>query len=432
MHVLLIGSGGREHAMAWKLAQSPTVSLVTVAPGNVGMATENKVSCLDMAVDDFPALIDFAKTKNVAFTVVGPEVPLVAGIVDAFTEANCNILGPSSGAAQLEGSKGFAKDFMQRHRIPTAAYKRFTEVTPALDYLELKGAPIVIKADGLAAGKGVVVAENLEEARQAIVSMLEGNALGDAGASVVIEECLRGEEASFIALVDGKTAVPFASSQDHKARDEGDKGPNTGGMGAYSPAPVLSVDVEEHVVQDILQPTIDGLIADGTPFIGFLYIGLMIDSSGQARVIEYNVRLGDPETQPLLMRLESDFATICEAAINGNLKQQKIRWTPGSALGVVIAAGEYPQGGSKGEPISGVEDANQMKCKVFHAGTTIKDEVLVTNGGRVLCVTALGADIAEAKERADAGAAKISWAGCRYRNDIGHRAVARLSEVESV
>ncbi|MBX2838270.1 MAG: phosphoribosylamine--glycine ligase [Gammaproteobacteria bacterium] len=430
MHVLLIGSGGREHAMAWKLAESSAVSKVSVAPGNVGMAAEPKVDCVPIAVDDFDHLIEFVKSQQVTFTVVGPEVPLVAGIVDEFNAADCAILGPTAAAAQLEGSKGYAKAFMDRHGIPTASYERFHDASKALEYVQKIGAPIVIKADGLAAGKGVVVASTLNEAQDAVTSMLADNVFGDAGSSVVIEQFLSGEEASFIALVDGATAQPFATSQDHKARNEGDTGPNTGGMGAYSPAPVVTPEIEKHIVQDILEPTVAGLIKDKTPFKGFLYIGLMIDSFGNARVIEYNVRLGDPETQPLMLRLDSDFAALCLAAINEELHQSKINWSKEPALGVVVAAGEYPQSSSKGEPITGLEEAAKGPCKVFHAGTRSEKDTIVTNGGRVLCVTAKGQDIAQAKSRADEGATKISWKGARFRRDIGHRALARLADTE--
>lgn len=426
MHILLIGSGGREHAMAWKLAQSDRCSKVTVAPGSDAIAHEDKIVCADINVSDFDSLIAYAKQEDVAFTVVGPEVPLVEGVVDRFQASGLRILGPVAAAAQLEGSKAFAKDFMQRHNIPTAHYATFSDLKDALAYLDQHPAPLVIKADGLAAGKGVVVAQTSAEARDAVTSMLSDQAFGEAGANVVIEEFLPGEEASFIVLVDGQHALPFASSQDHKARNDGDTGPNTGGMGAYSPAPVINDAIHNQVMEKIVQPSIDALSSTVAPFVGFLYVGLMIDANGDARVVEYNVRLGDPETQPLMMRLDSDFVDLCEAAIDGKLKQTKANWSARSALGVVLAAGEYPASSSKGETITGIADAESASCKVFHAGSKTNDGQVQTNGGRVLCVTALGDTIAEAKAVADAGADKISWPGMHRRRDIGYRAVARL------
>jgi phosphoribosylamine--glycine ligase len=429
MHILLIGSGGREHAMAWKLAQSAQVTRVTVAPGNTGTAAEPNVETLAINVDDIDALLAFACDNQVALTIVGPEGPLVAGIVDRFQAAGQRIFGPNAAAAQLEGSKAFAKSFMQRHHIPTARHQTFSDAAAAISYIELQGAPIVIKADGLAAGKGVVVAQTLDEARNAVTAMLGERAFGDAGATVVVEEFLVGEEASFIAVVAGTSCLPFASSQDHKARDEGDKGPNTGGMGAYSPALVVDETVHAHIVADILQPTVDALAAEGMPFLGFLYIGLMIDAQGQGRVVEYNVRLGDPETQPLLMRLDSDLFTLLDAAVDARLNQVEASWNTQSALGIVLTAGDYPQGSSYGEVITGIEDAEALGCKVFHAGTIENENgELVTHGGRVLCVTALGKNIRDAKTLADQGAARVHWSGVNYRCDIGYRAVARLRE----
>ncbi len=424
MHLLLIGSGGREHAMAWKLAQSEKVTRVSVAPGNPGMQLEDKVECLSIDPTDIEALAQFAVSESVHLTIVGPEAPLVAGVVDVFTDKGLRIFGPRQQAAQLEGSKAFAKDFMARHQIPTAAYATFNTVEPAIAFIEEQGAPIVIKADGLAAGKGVVVAQTTEEACDAVKSMLDGQ-FGDASANVVIEQFLAGEEASFIAVVSGRSCIPLASSQDHKARDEGDKGPNTGGMGAYSPAPVVTDSVHAHVVADILQPTIDALADDGMPFTGFLYVGLMIDNEGQARVVEYNVRLGDPETQPLMMRMESDLLDLLDHAVNGTLTEADVQWHDGSSIGVVLAAGEYPAGSSKDKPITGIAEADSLGCKVFHAGTKLNGDQLVTAGGRVLCVTAVAGSLKEAKQLAESGAECIQWEGCRYRSDIGYKAIDR-------
>ena len=426
MHILLIGSGGREHAMAWALAQSDTVATVYAAPGNVGMSMENKVQCIAIEASDHEALLTFAEQHEIALTIVGPEAPLVNGIVDRFHAAGRTILGPSAAAARLEGSKRFAKDFMQRHGIPTAAYQCFSNLSEAKAYLATQTIPVVIKADGLAAGKGVVVAQSREEADNALTAMLEDGAFAGAGSTVVIEEFMHGEEASFISLVDGRHCLPFASSQDHKARDEGDVGPNTGGMGAYSPAPVVTDAVHRQVIDDIVQPTIDALADDGIPYRGFLYVGLMIDNDGTARVVEYNVRLGDPETQPLLMRLDSDFATLCLAAAQGRLSDFEASWQDDASIGIVLAAGEYPTGSSNGEVISGVAAAEALGCKVFHAGTKLQNGKLVTAGGRVLCVCARGDSIASAKVVADRGAAAISWNKRHYRRDIGHRAIARL------
>jgi len=424
MHLLLIGSGGREHAMAWKLAQSEAVTRVSVAPGNPGLQHESKVESVAIDSSDINALLEFAQNQKVHLTIVGPEAPLVAGIVDTFSEAGLRIFGPKQTPAQLEGSKAFAKDFMARHNIPTSAYGTFNELEPAVAFIKERGAPIVIKADGLAAGKGVVVAQTIDEACAAAESMLAGQ-FGDASASVVVEEFLDGEEASFIAVVSDRDCIPLASSQDHKARDEGDKGPNTGGMGAYSPAPVVTDSVHQHVVDDILQPTIDALVEEGMPFTGFLYVGLMINNAGQARVVEYNVRLGDPETQPLMMRMRSDLLSLLDHAVDKTLPSAKVEWNSGSAIGIVIAAGEYPAGSSSGKKITGIDNAEADGCKVFHAGTRIVDKQLVTAGGRVLCVTAIDDTLAKAKTLAETGAKHINWEGCRFRSDIGYRAVNR-------
>ena len=427
MHLLLIGNGGREHALAWKLARSPAVTRISCAPGNPGTAAEPKVENVDIAAGDIPALLAFAREHDVALSVVGPELPLVAGIADAFADAGLRLFGPSAAAARLEGSKAFAKDFMARHAIPTAAHATFDDEAAALAWLDEHGAPVVVKADGLAAGKGVVVAHDLAAAREAVADMIGGGRFGAAGHRVVLEAFLAGEEASFIAVVSGRDCLPLASSQDHKARDEGDSGPNTGGMGAYSPAPVVTGAVHDHVVRDILRPTVDGLADDGTPFTGFLYVGLMIDAAGAARVIEYNVRLGDPETQPLMSRLESDLAELLGAAVDGTLAGRTVAWSEDSAIGVVLAAGNYPAGGSTGEAIGGVAEAEAAGCKVFHAGTRRRDDTLETAGGRVLCVTATGATLAAAKALADRGAATIDWPGKRWRRDIGHRAIGRAT-----
>lgn len=429
MHILLVGSGGREHALAWKLAQSAHVHQVTVAPGNPNMQNEAGVSTADIAATDLDALQQFAESKNVAMTVVGPEAPLVKGLVDQFLNAGLRVLGPTQAAAALEGSKDFAKQFMARHKIPTAQFETFDNSADALTYLQSHPAPIVIKADGLAAGKGVVVAMTDEQAQHAVRDMLDDGAHGAAGARVVIEDFLVGEEASFICLVDGQTALPFATSQDHKARDESDAGPNTGGMGAYSPAPVVTDSVHEKVMQRIVNPTVQGMASDGKPFTGFLYVGLMIDENGDPYVIEYNVRLGDPETQPLLMRLDSDLMDLFNATVDGTLADARADWSDDAALGVVLAAGEYPAGSSRGEVITGLADADGTGAKVFHAGTQLDDSGnTVTAGGRVLCVTARGATIVDAKSKADAAAALIHWPNVHWRKDIGYRAVARQQQ----
>ncbi len=425
MKILVIGAGGREHALAWKLAQSARVSEVIVAPGNAGTATENKCRNVAIKVTDITGLLQLAQDEAIGLTVVGPEVPLVAGVVDAFRAAGLRIFGPTAAAAQLEGSKAFAKDFLARHGIPTAFYAVHTEVEPALAYLREKDAPIVIKADGLAAGKGVIVAMTLAEAEAAVRDMLSGNAFGDAGARVVIEEFLEGEEASFISMVDGTTALPMATSQDHKRVGDGDTGPNTGGMGAYSPAPVVTPDVHARVMREVVNPTVQGMIKDGVPFTGFLYAGLMIDASGAPKVIEFNVRFGDPETQPVLLRLQSDLVDLLEAGIDGTLAGVEAQWDPRPSLGVVMAASPYPETPITGEVIGGLADVPDS-AKVFHAGTTMDaDGNVVSAGGRVLCVTALGDSVAEAQRNAYAGVAKVSWANEFHRNDIGWRAIAR-------
>ncbi len=425
MKVLVIGSGGREHALAWKLAQSPRVSEVIVAPGNAGTATEAKCRNAAVKVTDLDGLLQLAQDEAIALTVVGPEVPLVAGVVDRFRAANLRIFGPTAAAAQLEGSKAFAKNFLARHGIPTAFYAVHTDVDAALAYLHEKGAPIVIKADGLAAGKGVIVAMSLAEAEAAVRDMLSGNAFGDAGARVVIEEFLDGEEASFISMVDGKTALPMATSQDHKRVFDADTGPNTGGMGAYSPAPVVTPEVHARVMREVVEPTVAGMIKDGVPFTGFLYAGLMIDADGAPKVIEFNVRFGDPETQPVLLRLQSDLVDLLEAAIDGRLDGIEAQWDARPSLGVVMASKPYPEAPITGDVIRGLDDVPD-NAKVFHAGTTLDaGGNVVSAGGRVLCVTALGASVRDAQRNAYAGVDAISWANEFHRGDIGWRAIAR-------
>jgi phosphoribosylamine--glycine ligase len=425
MRVLVVGGGGREHALAWKLAQSPLVTEVQVAPGNAGTATEPRVRNQTLDAEDIAALTAFARQQQIDLTVIGPEAPLVAGVVDAFTAAGLKCLGPTRAAAQLEGSKSFAKDFLARHRIPTASYGSFVDEAAALDYLRGQSLPIVIKADGLAAGKGVVIATTRAEAEAAIQSMLADHAFGAAGRKIVIEEFLLGEEASFICLVDGQDVVPFASSQDHKARDDGDHGPNTGGMGAYSPAPVVDATLHDRVLAEVVRPTLRGLAADGIRYRGFLYAGLMIGADGAPRVLEFNCRFGDPETQPILMRLRSDFAALCLAACEGRLGSQHLDWDPRAALGVVLAAGGYPGSYRKGDAISGLDRVDSADCKVFHAGTTLDAGTVRTNGGRVLCVCALGDTVGEAQRRAYERIRQIHWAGMQHRTDIGYRAIQR-------
>jgi phosphoribosylamine--glycine ligase len=426
MKVLMIGGGGREHALAWKLAQSSDVEQVFVAPGNAGTATEPKLTNVAIGVTDLEALVAFAQQEQIALTVVGPEAPLVEGVVDRFQAAGLTIFGPSQRAAQLEGSKSFTKDFLARHDIPTAAYQTFTAVEPALAYLAEMGAPIVIKADGLAAGKGVIVAMSEAEAEAAIRDMLEANAFGDAGARVVIEEFLDGEEASFIVMVDGENVVPMATSQDHKRAYDGDTGPNTGGMGAYSPAPVVTPDVDARIMEQVILPTVRGMAAEGNAYTGFLYAGLMIDAQGNPKVIEYNCRFGDPETQPIMMRLTSDLAALCLAGAKGELAGKQCTWDSRAAVGVVLAAGGYPGSYRKGDVIHGLDDAERAQCKVFHAGTAQNAEgEITTAGGRVLCVTALGDSVSAAQQQAYRGVSAIHLEGVEFRRDIAFRAIAR-------
>ena len=425
MKILVIGSGGREHALAWKLAQSTRIAEVLVAPGNAGTAREAKCRNVDVSANGIDGLLALAQREAVDVTVVGPEGPLVGGIVDRFRECGLRIFGPTAAAAQLEGSKAFAKEFLARHDIPTAHYAVHTQVAAALAYVRNKGAPIVIKADGLAAGKGVIVAMTLDEAEAAITDMLAGNAFGAAGARVVIEEFLDGEEASFISMVDGVTALPMATSQDHKRVGDGDTGPNTGGMGAYSPAPVVTPDVHARVMHDIVMPTVRGMARDGMAFTGFLYAGLMIDASGAPKVIEFNVRFGDPETQPIMMRLQSDLLDLIEAAIDARLHDVSAQWDPRPSLGVVMAAEHYPGTPRLGDAISEWDVPEVADTKVFHAGTALVDGSVVTAGGRVLCVCALGDTVADAQRKAYAEVAGISWHGEFHRHDIGWRAIAR-------
>lgn len=425
MNVLIIGSGGREHALAWKAKQSPLVEKVFVAPGNAGSALEAGVQNVAIDALDIAGLIAFAKQESIGLTIVGPEAPLVAGVVNAFEAEGLKIYGPRQGAAQLEGSKAFTKDFLARHNIPTAGYENFTEVEPALAYLRKKGAPIVIKADGLAAGKGVIVAETLAQAEAAVIDMLSGNAFGDAGCRVVIEDFLDGEEASFIVMVDGKNVLPMATSQDHKRVGDGDTGPNTGGMGAYSPAPVVTDAVYQRVMDEVIYPTVNGMAAEGNSYTGFLYAGLMIDETGAPKVIEYNCRFGDPETQPIMMRMQSDLVAHCLAALDGKLDQEQAKWDARPALGIVLAAAGYPENYPKGDVIT-LPSAESADAKVFHAGTKLNEQgQVVTNGGRVLCATALGNDIKAAQEHAYKLAAQVSWQGMFYRKDIGYRAINR-------
>lgn len=425
MKLLVVGSGGREHALAWKAAQSADVSEVLVAPGNAGTALEPKIRNVALDVLDFAGLAALAKAEKVALTLIGPEVPLVEGIVDYFEKEGLAVFGPSKGAAQLEGSKAFTKDFLARHNIPTAFYGVFTKQDKALAYVREKGAPIVVKADGLAAGKGVIVAMTLEEAEAAIIDMLSGNTFGEAGSRVVIEEFLEGEEASFIVMVDGKNVLPMATSQDHKRVGDGDTGPNTGGMGAYSPAPVVTDAVYQRVMNEVIYPTVKGMAAEGNTYVGFLYAGLMIDASGTPKVIEYNCRFGDPETQPILLRLKSDLVKLCQAALDKKLDQITAEWDARPAIGVVMAAGGYPNDYAKGSVIAGLPQKEQAAIKVFHAGTSMQGDQVVTNGGRVLCVTAMGQTVAEAQVQAYQQLDKISWEGCFSRRDIGYRAIAR-------
>lgn len=425
MKVLIVGSGGREHALAWKVAQSSQVVKVFVAPGNAGTAGEPRVENIQIGSDDIEALVDFAKKEGVEVTIVGPEMPLVAGITDVFNHAGLRCFGPTKGAAQLEGSKAFCKDFLARYNIPTGAYKIFTELEPAISYIREQGAPIVVKADGLAAGKGVIIARSETEAIEAAKGMLSGRAFGKAGQRVVVEECLVGEEASFIVMVDGEHILPLATSQDHKARDNGDSGPNTGGMGAYSPAPVVTPEIYDRIMTEVIGPTVKGMAAEGHPYTGFLYAGVMISKNGTPNVLEYNCRFGDPETQPIILRLKSDLIEMCLAAFERRLDQIEVGWDDRAALGVVMAAGGYPANYDKGDVISGLPEHEQEGVKVFHAGTKIEKGRVVTNGGRVLCATALGLTVGEAKAKAYELTEGIRWNRVYYRTDIGYRAVAR-------
>jgi phosphoribosylamine--glycine ligase len=424
MNVLILGSGGREHAFAWKVAQSSRVENVFVAPGNAGTALEQGVRNVDIAADDVPALIEFARRERIDLTIVGPEAPLVIGVTDAFEAAGLKCFGPRKLAARLEGSKAYTKHFLKRHGIPTAAYATFTRETFDADWVRRQRAPLVVKADGLAAGKGVIICETAEDAVASAEAMFAGQ-FGSAGATIVVEEFLEGEEASFIAIVSGDHILPLASSQDHKRRDDGDRGPNTGGMGAYSPAPVLTPEIHERVMREVMRPTVRGLIADGTPYVGFLYAGLMIAKDGTPNVLEFNCRFGDPETQPIMARLASDLTELCSAALEGRLNKAEAQWDPRAALGVVLAAGGYPDQSSKGAVIAGLDAAARLPGKVFHAGTRLDGDKVVTNGGRVLCAVGLGVTVGDAQRAAYALCEPIRWEGVRFRRDIGYRAIAR-------
>lgn len=425
MKILVIGGGGREHALAWKFAQSSLVSEVLVAPGNAGTIKEEKVRNVSVKADDLDGLLNLAQTENIGLTIVGPEQPLVEGVVDLFEAAGLKCFGPRAAAAKLEGSKAFSKEFLERHNIPTATYKDFEDLDKAIEYVRSSTFPIVIKADGLAAGKGVIITETLAEAEDTLRRILEGKIFGQAGSKVVIEEFLYGEEASFIAIVDDTRIVPLASSQDHKTRDEGDQGPNTGGMGAYSPAPVMTKKLSDQVMQDIILPTVEGMHADGMNYRGFLYAGLMIDPNGNTKVLEFNCRFGDPETQPILIRLRSDLAALCLSAFDGSLESIEIEWDPRASLGVVMASDGYPENYRKGDPITGLDNILGENSKVFHAGTTLDEKNIVTNGGRVLCAVALGKNVTEAAANAYDITKKIDWEGAFYRHDIGYRAIKR-------
>jgi phosphoribosylamine--glycine ligase len=425
MKVLIVGGGGREHALAWKTVQSPKVKKVFVAPGNAGTAIEPKMENIPIDATDISKLVDFAHDNKIDLTIIGPEAPLVAGIVDAFQDAGLGCFGPSKDAAKLEGSKAFTKDFLKRHNIPTGEYQTFTNADDAVTYIEQKGAPIVIKADGLAAGKGVILAQSVDEAISAVKDMLAANKFGTAGHRVVVEEYLQGEEASFIVMVDGKNILPLATSQDHKARDNGDTGPNTGGMGAYSPAPVVTPDIHDRIMQEVIVPTVNGMAAEDNEYTGFLYAGLMIAPDGTPKVLEYNCRLGDPETQPIIMRMKSDLVAHCEAALKKNLRDETVIWDKRVALGVVMAAGGYPGSYNKGEIIYGLPEQDLEDVKVFHAGTAAKEGHITTAGGRVLCVVALGDTVSLAQSRAYEVVKRISWKDVYFRTDIGHRAIAR-------
>jgi phosphoribosylamine--glycine ligase len=426
MKILVVGGGGREHALAWKLSQTPVAESVFVAPGNAGTDAEPGLENVAIAADDIDALVEFAKSKHIDLTVIGPEQPLVAGIVDRFYDADLRCFGPGAEAAELEGSKRFTKDFLARFNIPTAAYGSFTEIDPAIEYIRQQGAPIVVKADGLAAGKGVILADTEDEAISAVRDMLAGNAFGEAGNRVVIEEFLRGEEASFICMVDGNNVLPLATSQDHKARDNGDIGPNTGGMGAYSPAPVVTDEMHKRIMDEVILPTVEGMKEMGRPYTGFLYAGVMIAADGTPNVLEYNCRFGDPETQPIMMRLKSDLAWLCDMALDGKLNQVTAEWDERKALGVVLAAGGYPDSYKSGDFIAPLP-GNTEDMHIFHAGTALKNDLPVTAGGRVLCVTALGNSVTDAQHRAYETVKQVHWDNVYYRTDIGHRAISRES-----
>ena len=424
MKILLVGSGGREHALAWKLAQSSKVKKVFVAPGNAGTELEDKVENIAITAEDIQGLLKFALENLIDLTVIGPEAPLVLGIVDLFDVNNLRCFGPTKGASQLEGSKAFSKDFFARHNIPTAKYANFTDIDDAIAYIKQEGAPIVVKADGLAAGKGVILAETEDQAITAVKDMLAGNSFGEAGHRIVIEEFLTGEEASIIVIADGENYLPMATSQDHKARDDGDNGPNTGGMGAYSPAPVVTPQISKKIMQDVIEPTIKGMADEGHPFTGFLYAGVMIDKNGDSKVLEYNVRFGDPETQPIMMRLQSDLVDLLDAALDKNLDRKTIDWDQRSAVGVVMAAGGYPDSYNKGDVISGVP-TDTSDSKTFHAGTALEGDSVITNGGRVLCAVGLGSSVSDAQKCSYNLVKKINWNNCYYRNDIAYRAIKR-------
>jgi phosphoribosylamine--glycine ligase len=426
MNVLIIGNGGREHALAWKVAQSSRVKKIFVAPGNAGTALEPRVSNVDIAVDDVPALVKFAQTNKVDLTIVGPEAPLVIGVVDAFQAAGLRCFGPSKLCARLEGSKAFTKDFLKANRIPTAAYATFTQATFDEQWVLAQRAPLVVKADGLAAGKGVIICATQQEAVQAVQEMFAGQ-FGKAGSLVVVEEFLEGEEASFIVMVDGKNILPLATSQDHKRLLDADQGPNTGGMGAYSPAPVVTPEIHNRIMREVIEPTVRGLIDMGTPYTGFLYAGVMVAPDGTPNVLEFNCRFGDPETQPIMMRLQSDLTLLCEAALDGKLDQVTAAWIPQAALGIVLAAGNYPETPRKGDAISGLERAGKLPGKVFHAGTQLQGNTVITNGGRVLCAVGIGDTVKAAQTQAYALADAITWEGVQYRRDIGYRAIERES-----
>ncbi len=425
MKIMVVGSGGREHALAWKIAKSDKVSRVFVAPGNAGTALENKVENIDISATNIDSLLEFAVREKIDLTVIGPEAPLVEGIVDLFTEKGLKCFGPARDSARLEGSKVFTKNFLRRHSIPTAAYSVFTESEPAREYILSCDLPVVIKADGLAAGKGVIIAHTHEEAVSAMEDMLSGKSFGEAGREVIVEQCLTGEEASFIVMVDGENILPLATSQDHKAAKDGDKGPNTGGMGAYSPAPVVTSEVYERIMKEVIEPTVRGMADEGCPYTGFLYAGVMVQDDGTPMVLEYNCRFGDPETQPILLRLRSDLVDMCMAALEKKLDRVSIEWDQRASLGVVMAAGGYPDSYKKGDIVTGLPANGSDDLKVFHAGTLLQGENVLTNGGRVLCVTALGNTVSEARKRAYELVEKIDWENVYYRKDIGYRAVER-------